>query len=96
MKRTDTLTVLRCCHNARGALVRRHCVRRPRLRPTLAAATAEATQALSIQTSAKAPEIRTKELLAPVFRIDRVYKLMTGPRSTEDFLVEAAAKPELL
>lgn len=37
-----------------------------------------------------------KQLLAPVYHVDRIYKSMTGPQSTEEFRLVDGETPELL
>jgi hypothetical protein len=56
------------------------------------------TAAGSVSAAATAGEatVFTKEILAPVYHVDRIYKSMTGPQSTSEFYLADEKAPELL
>ncbi|MBM4358721.1 MAG: hypothetical protein FJ096_11510 [Deltaproteobacteria bacterium] len=62
-------------------------------------ATPSAPPPVPVSASTAAPartDAREKQLLAPVYHVDRIYKSMTGPQTTEEFRLVDGAKPELL
>ncbi len=46
--------------------------------------------------AADEPTVYTKEMLAPVYHVDKIYKSMTGPQSTSEFFLVDAKNPELV
>jgi hypothetical protein len=71
----------------------------PAPKPTASAAalpTASSAPAATVAPSRAAVTIRETQRLAPVYHVDRIYKSMTGPQTTEEFRLVDAAKPELL
>jgi len=55
-----------------------------------------AVPTLSAAAAAEEPPVYTKDILAPVYHVDRIYKSMTGPQSTSDFYLVDAKNPELM
>src|SRR5688500_16286632 len=47
-------------------------------------------------TSGIAPKVHERVILSPVYEVDRIYKSMTGPQSTEELRLEDLKQPELL
>ncbi len=65
----------------------------PRREPSTELAAASSVSAAA---TAGEPTVFTKEILAPVYHVDRIYKSMTGPQSTSEFYLADEKAPELL
>jgi hypothetical protein len=66
------------------------CKKKDAPRPTAQIAAASATA------DATPPPVYTKDILAPVYHVDRIYKSMAGPQSTSEFHLVDEKNPELL
>jgi hypothetical protein len=47
-------------------------------------------------TATQPPKVHERVILSPVYEVDRIYKSMTGPQSTEELRLEDLKEPELL
>jgi hypothetical protein len=70
------------------------CQDRPKPTPVPEAASAPAPVASSAAVAK--PKVHTKELLSPVYAIDKIYPSMQGPSSVEDFQLLPGDEPELV